>query len=117
MKILEDVNAIKYGQKSNLKGFNIQLSSNNNEKEKFIFEKNLNLIKILKLKFFEYKIISKADISTKLADSDMNLEEYLNKLKISKVIMDYYKNFYNCKYIIFFFKIHRMKSLLISYFK
>ncbi len=39
----------------------------------------------------------KADISTKLAESDMSLEEYLNKLKISKHIMNYYKDFFNCK--------------------
>ena len=51
---------------------------------------------ILKLRIFEYKIISRADISTKLAESDMSLEEYLNKLKISKDIMNYYKNFYSC---------------------
>jgi len=98
MKLFEDKSAIIYGQKANLKGYNIKLKSDKNEKENnFLIEKNLNILMILKLRLFEYKIISRADISTKLAESDMSLEEYLNKLKISKHIMNYYKDFFNCK--------------------
>lgn len=97
MKILEDKSSVIYGQKANLKGYNIKSSLDRNQNENFSIEKNLNFLTILKLRLFEYKIISRADISTKLAESDMSLEEYLDKLKISKNIMDYYKKFFNCK--------------------
>ncbi len=95
MNIINDNKLITYGKKSNLNSFNIHKKIIN-ESENIIFERNLNMLLTLQLKLFDYKIISRADISTKLSDIDMSVEEYLQKLNISKKVMDYYKDFYNC---------------------
>ena len=93
MKILKDENLI-FGKKTNLKSFIIK--DKKNEDNIFQIEKGINILLILKLKLFEYKIITRSDISNHLADNDMNLDEYFNKLKISELIKNYFKDFYSC---------------------
>ena len=103
MKILKDENLI-FGKKTNLKSFNIK--DKKNEENIFQIEKGINMLLILKLKLFEYKIITRSDISNHLADNDMNLDEYFNKLKISESIKNYFKDFYSCiliKFLQFFY--------------
>jgi len=95
--VLNDNYIISYGKKTNLKSYYIKKSFLK-DTEKFDFEKSVNMLLILQLKLFEYKLISRADISKKLAEMDMNLDEYLKEIKIHKKIMEYFKDFYNCKY-------------------
>lgn len=112
MKILENKNFIDYGKKANLKSYYIHkqdhLDKNNSKNDEFSMNKYLSFFLILQMKLFDYKIISRADISSKLAQSDMNLEEYLNLLKVPKTTLAYLKDFYNCK-IISIFRIIKFK--------
>ena len=75
------------------------------ENEKFKKEKNMNLLLALRLKLFDYKIKKRKDISMKLLEKDLNLEEYLTLLNISKAVKEYLKEFYKCKKLNFFKKI------------
>jgi hypothetical protein len=108
MKIFENKKIIQYGNKSNLQRFNIKTSNNHNDnnnnnynnnynKEIFNKEKNINFFLAIKLKLFDYKIKRRKDISMKLIEKDLNLEEYLKQFNISKEVNEYLKGFYKCK--------------------
>ena len=102
MNIFENKKIIQYGNKTNLQRFNIKNNNNNNDNDNEIFikEKNINFSLAIRLKLFDFKIKRRKDISLKLLEKDLNLEEYLNQLNISKEVNEYLKGFYKCKEIL-----------------